>query len=107
MRVFITPPTTVTATVVGGVLVAIFDGVPYDRKIQSVYVETEVGSAVEFYRGAITGGTLIGGNPIGNKNTYMPPNQDVIPAGFPFIVRWPNATSGIATARAVFEGRML
>jgi len=104
MREFTTPPTTVTARLVGGVLTAIFDGVPYERQIMSIVVNCSPTSVVNVYRGAVSPASQIGTHPVGNQNTYMPPNRDVIPAGFPMFVTWPTATSG--SAIAVFKGRM-
>lgn len=104
MRVFTLPPVTIRAVVTGGVLVALFDAVPYERRINSVVVNCDSTSSVEFYKGIVSPAALIGTHPVGNKNTYMPPNRDIIPAGYPFYVRWPSATTGNASATAVFEG---
>ena len=103
-RVFTLPPTTITAVVVGGVLVATFNGTSYVRRINSIVVNCSATSAVEVYRGLIAEPSLIAVHPVGNQNTYMPPNRDEIPAGYPVFVRWPSATSGAATATIVFEG---
>lgn len=106
MTTFTLPPITVTATVIGGVLVATFDSVPYKRVINSLLVNCATTSAVAVYRGLISDASKIAEHPVGNKNTYMPVNRDAIPAGFPVFVRWASATSGVATATIVFEGSM-
>lgn len=103
-RIFTLPPTTITAVVVGGVLVSVFTGAPYKRRINSLVVNCATTSAVEVYRGLIAQPSLIAVHPVGNQNTYMPPNRDEIPAGYPVFVRWPSAVSGLATATIVFEG---
>jgi hypothetical protein len=106
MRNFTTPPITITATVIGGVLTAIFDPVAYDRKINSLVVSCDSVGPVNVFRGIPVGSGLIATNSIGGRNTYMPVNRDVIPAGSPMYIVWPSASAGVATATAVFEGEM-
>lgn len=101
---FTTPPVTITMVVIGGVLVATFDGVPYKRRINSLVVTTQLTTSVEVYRGLISDAALIATHPVASGNTYMPPNRDEIPAGYPIFVRLPDAPSGVARATMVFEG---
>jgi len=105
MTTFTQPPATITAIVAGGLLTAIFPPVPYQRKVNSLVVDCSQTSTVSVYRSSvISPSSLIATHPVGSKNTYMPVNRDVIPAGFPMVVVWDNATSGTASATAVFEG---
>lgn len=105
MTTFTQPPATITATVVGGLLTAVFPPVPYRRRVNSLVVNCSATSSVSVYRSSVTSdSSLIATHPVGNQNTYMPVNRDEIPAGFPMVVVWNNAPAGVATATAVFEG---
>jgi hypothetical protein len=103
-RVFTLPPMTISMIVIGGALTAVFDGVPYKRRINSLVVSTELTSQVAVYRGIISDAALIATHPVAAGNTYMPSNRDEIPAGFPVFVVLTNVATGSARATMVFEG---
>lgn len=102
---FTTPPTTISATVVGGFVTAVFPGASYKRSIKSLVVKCSVSSVVNVYAGIITDSGLIETNRLGANNSYNPTNPSVIQPGYPVYVQWPSAaTSATATATIVFEG---
>lgn len=102
---FTLPPESRTATVVGGVLVAVYPPKPYKRYINEVIVKCSVASSVEIYRDLISDSSRVASNPFGSDNTFNPVNRTVVNAGSQVFVRWPSATgSNSASAVITFEG---
>lgn len=100
---FQAPRETRSSTVISGAHTIVFPGKPFQREVRSIYVDNVVTSAVELYLNTMAPSGLVGGNPIGNKNTFVPVSKLMIPAGHQLIVRWPSATAAANVGSCALE----
>lgn len=103
---FIPPNQTVQASLVGGLLTAVFPGAPYYREIIRVTLKSSANATVSIYTGAIADACLLSQNTYGQVNAWAPQTPPPVPAGTPIYVQWSLGSGNTASAVLQTRGQL-
>ena len=105
---FQAPRETRSSRLLLGAQTIVFPGKSFRREVRSIYVESPVAGPVQIFLDTLAPSGLVGGNPIGNRNTFVPVSKLLVPAGHQLLIRWPNAMAvgNVSTCALECDGEL-